>query len=147
MLGFINIFYDKKEIPKIIITNTSINKLDNVNTLGKNFEKTKILQPLKGPKKNFLKFAEKNARINLELKLNKLKTFDNFIFEIKKLFKIKNEIKKIEAYDNSHTFGSSPVGVMVAYNNNGLQNQIIENLILKFENNKKNVDDYYTEKC
>ncbi len=148
MLGFINIFYDKKEIPKIIITNTNINKLNNANTLGKNFEKTKILQPLKGPKKNLLKFAEKNARINLELKLNKLKTYDNFIFEIKKLFKIKNEIKKIEAYDNSHTFGSSPVGVMVAYNNNGFIKSNYRKFNIKFniENNKKNVDDYYMMK-
>ena len=64
MLGFLNIFYAEKEIPKFILTNTDIKKSDSFTILGKNFENTKILNPQKGPKKNLLKFAEKNSQIN-----------------------------------------------------------------------------------
>ena len=148
MLGFLNIFYADKDIPKYILTNTDIKKSDSFNILGKNFENTKILTPQKGPKKNLLKFAEKNSHINLELRLNKLKSFDSFTNEIKKIFQIKNDINKIEAYDNSHTFGKLPVGVMIAYNNNGFIKSNYRKFNIKFniEDNKNKVDDYYMMK-
>ena len=148
MLGFLNIFYAEKEIPKIIITNTNIKKSNKFTFLGKNFEKTLILKPQKGPKKNLLKFAEKNAYINLNLKLNKLKSFDYFRNEIKKIFQIESKINKIEAFDNSHTFGKYPVGVMVAYNNNGFIKSNYRKFNIKFnlEENKNKVDDYYMMK-
>tara|TARA_A100001011_G_scaffold75483_1_gene77594 strand:- start:395 stop:2227 length:1833 start_codon:yes stop_codon:yes gene_type:complete len=145
MIGFLNIFYAEKEIPKYIMTNIDINKIKNANILGKNFEKTKFLKPQKGPKKNLLKFAERNALINLDLKLNKLKSFDNFTKEISKIFKLNGEINKIEAYDNSHTFGKFPVGVMIAYNNNGFLKSNYRKFNMKFniEDNINSVDDYY----
>ena len=148
MLGFLNIFYAEKEIPKFIITNIDIQKSDSLATLGKNFENTKILKPQKGPKKNLLKFAENNSRINLDLKLNKLKSFDNFTKEIRKIFLIQDPINKIEAFDNSHTFGKYPVGVMVAYNNNGFLKSNYRKFNIKFnmEKNKNKVDDYYMMK-
>jgi len=145
MIGFLNIFYAEKEIPKYIMTNIDINKIKNANILGKNFEKSKFLKPQKGPKKNLLKFAERNALINLDLKLNKLKSFDNFTKEISKIFKLNGEINKIEAYDNSHTFGKFPVGVMIAYNNNGFLKSNYRKFNMKFniEDNINSVDDYY----
>ena len=145
MIGFLNIFYAEKEIPKYIMTNIDINKIKNANILGKNFEKSKFLKPQKGPKKNLLKFAERNAVINLDLKLNKLKSFDNFTKEVKKIFKLNGEINKIEAYDNSHTFGKFPVGVMIAYNNNGFLKSNYRKFNMKFniEDNINSVDDYY----
>ncbi len=148
ILGFLNIFYAEKEVPKFIITNVDIKKSNKFNILGKNFENTKILKPIKGPKKNLLKFAEKNSRINLDLKLNKLKSFDNFTNELKKIFHIKVNINKIEAYDNSHTFGKYPVGVMIAYNNNGFIKSNYRKFNIKFniEKNKNKVDDYYMMK-
>ena len=148
MIGFLNIFYAEKKLPRVIITNTDINKTNTFVILGKNFENTKIVNPKKGPKKNLLKFAEKNSRINLDLKLNKLKSFDNFIKEIKKIFQIKKDINKIEAFDNSHTFGKYPVGVMIAYNNNGFLKSNYRKFNIKFnlEDNKNKVDDYYMMK-
>ena len=148
MIGFLNIFYAEKKIPRVIITNTDIDKTNSFMILGKNFENTKIVNPKKGPKKNLLKFAEKNSRINLELKLNKLKSFDNFTNEIKKMFQIKKDINKIEAFDNSHTFGKFPVGVMIAYNNNGFLKSNYRKFNIKFnlEDNKNKVDDYYMMK-
>ncbi len=145
MIGFLNIFYAEKEIPKYIFINIDINKIKNANILGKNFEKTKFLKPQKGPKKNLLKFAEKNADINLGLKLNKLKSFDNFTKEISKIFKLDGNINKIEAYDNSHTFGKFPIGVMIAYNNNGFLKSNYRKFNMKFniEDNINSVDDYY----
>mgnify|MGYP005724035173 FL=1 len=74
MLGFLNIFYAEKDVPETIITNIVIDKNNNSQILGKNFDKTKFIKPLKGPKKNLLKFAEKNSKINLDIKLNKLKS-------------------------------------------------------------------------
>ena len=148
MLGFLNIFYAEKEIPETIITNIDINKKNNSQILGKKFDKTKFIKPLKGPKKNLLKFAEKNSKINLDIKLNKLKSFDNFNLEIKKIFKLKDEIRKIEAYDNSHTFGKHPIGVMIAYNQNGFIKSNYRKFNIRFdlEENKNKVDDYYMMK-
>ena len=148
MLGFLNIFYAEKDIPETIITNIDINKNNNIQILGKNFDKTKFINPIKGPKKNLLKFAEKNSKISLDIKLNKLKSFDNFNEEIKKIFKLKDEIKKIEAYDNSHTFGKYPVGVMIAYNQSGFIKSNYRKFNIKFnlEVNKNKVDDYYMMK-
>ncbi len=148
MLGFLNIFYAEKEIPKYIFTNTVIKKRDKINVLGKNFENTNILTPIKGPKKNLLKFAERNSQINLNLKLNKLKSFDNFVSEIKKIFQIESDINKIEAYDNSHTFGNHPVGVMIAYNNNGFLKSNYRKFNIKYniDENKNKFDDYYMMK-
>ncbi len=148
MLGFLNIFYAEKDIPETIITNIVIDKKNNSQILGKNFDKTKFINPLKGPKKNLLKFAEKNSKINLDIKLNKLKSFDNFNVEIKKIFKLKDEIVKIEAYDNSHTFGKYPIGVMVAYNQNGFVKSNYRKFNIRFdlEENKNKVDDYYMMK-
>ena len=145
MIGFLNIFYAEKEIPKYIMINIDINKIKNANILGKNFEKSKFLKPQKGPKKNLLKFAERNADINLDLKLNKLKSFDNFTKEISKIFKLDGVINKIEAYDNSHTFGKFPIGVMIAYNNNGFLKSNYRKFNMKFniEDNINSVDDYY----
>ncbi len=148
IIGFLNLFYAEKEIPKYIITNIDINKKKNLNIFGKNFEKTKFINPKRGPKKNLLKFAEDNSDINLDLKLNKLKSFDNFINEIKNIFKIDNDIKKIEAYDNSHTSGKFPIGVMIAYNNNGFLKSNYRKFNIKFdiEDNKSVNDDYYMMK-
>ena len=145
MLGFLNIFYADKEIPEYIITNSNIKNSNYKNILGKNFENTKILQPVKGPKKNLLKFAEKNSRVNLDLKINKLRSFDNFIYELKNIFQIKKEINRIEAFDNSHTSGKYPVGVMIAYNCNGFIKSNYRKFNIKFnmEENKSNVDDFY----
>jgi len=145
MIGFLNIFYAEKEIPKYIMTNIKINKTKNTNILGTNFERSKFMKPQKGPKKNLLKFAERNAEINLDLKLNKLRSFDNFTKEIRRIFKLDGEINKIEAYDNSHTFGKFPIGVMIAYNNNGFLKSNYRKFNMKFniENNINSVDDYY----
>ncbi len=148
MLGFLNIFYAEKEIPKIIIVNIDVKKSNNYSILGKNFENTKILKPQKGPKKNLLKFAEKNSRINLDLKIDKLKSFENFMSELQQIFPIKGNISKIEAFDNSHTFGKYPVGVMIAYNNNGFVKSSYRKFNIKFniDENKNKVDDYYMMK-
>ncbi len=145
IIGFLNIFYAEKEVPRFVITNIDIDRNKNFNILGKNFENTKFLKPQKGPKKNLLKLAEENSKINLNIKLNKLKSFDNFTNEIKKIFKIDRDIIKIEAYDNSHTFGNSPLGVMIAYNNNGFLKSNYRKFNIKFntEENINSVDDYY----
>ena len=62
------------------------------------FAEPKWLEPIRNTVFEFEKFAEKNSRINLELKLNKLKTFDNFTNEIKKMFQIKKDIKEAKKF-------------------------------------------------
>ena len=68
--------------------------------------------------------------------------------ELKKIFQIERQINKIEAFDNSHTFGKYPVGVMIAYNNNGFIKSNYRKFNIKFniEENKNKVDDYYMMK-
>ena len=50
--------------------------------------------------------------------------------------------------DNSHTFGKHPIGVMVAYNQNGFIKSNYRKFNIRFdlEENKNKVDDYYMMK-
>ena len=68
--------------------------------------------------------------------------------ELQKIFPIKGNINKIEAFDNSHTFGKYPVGVMIAYNNHGFVKSNYRKFNIKFniDENKNKVDDYYMMK-
>ena len=88
MFGFLNIFYAEKEKPECIITNLEVTNKDIVNTLGYYFKKINFISPKRGPKKNILKLAEKNSIINLEIKLNKLKTFETKLYSCKPIYNL-----------------------------------------------------------
>lgn len=77
---------------------------------GKKFS---VKSPKIGEKRRIVDIAYENARINIQ---KHIKTHDyEFLDEIKRYFDLENLPINIEIFDNSHMFGSAPVGAMVCY--------------------------------
>ncbi|EKR8080576.1 excinuclease ABC subunit UvrC [Campylobacter fetus] len=76
-------------------------------------KKFHIISPKAGDKKSLLEVALKNCDIFIE---KHLKTHSyEFLNEIKEYFKLTNLPIKIECFDNSHLFGTAPVGGMISW--------------------------------
>ena len=56
----------------------------------------------------------------LKLKKSSLESHHSALNSLSKLLNIKDEITRVEAYDNSHTFGKNSVGVMIVADKEGL---------------------------
>jgi len=111
---FISSFYDKNNIkPKeILIPDTLDDKLIR-DVLNIN-----VYKPQKGKKKELIEMANKNAFNSLKEKFELIKTSDEKALEaceeLKQLLKI-DAANKIEAFDNSHLFGTYSVSGMVTF--------------------------------
>jgi excinuclease ABC subunit C len=110
---------DKPIIANSIIVGEEFDEIKLLEELinQKSKKKIHIILPKRGAKKELLKIAHQNAVQSLTEKK------DNTSF--KKLLKEKLKLSKtpytIEAYDNSHLQGSSPVGSMIFYENGFLK--------------------------
>ena len=108
-------FYEHHILPKeILVPNT----IDTV--ILSDYFQVKVRTPLKGDLKNLLNLAFDNAKINLE---NELKTINHDTRkreeaskELSSLLNIK-KVNRIEAFDNSHLFGTFYVSGMVVFEN------------------------------
>lgn len=114
LLEYIIKFYDKKNLlPKEIIVPNEI----DANLLGEYLQvKTSTYQ--KGDIKKLLDLAKDNAKVSLEEKLENLKRSDDIRYEaIKELQDLLGleKLFRIEAFDNSHLFGTFYVGGMVVF--------------------------------
>ncbi|MDD3241381.1 MAG: excinuclease ABC subunit UvrC [Bacilli bacterium] len=106
-------FYERNNIiPNTII----VPEIDN--ELLSEYLKTKVLVPKKGLLKNLYKMAEDNAKILLEEKEETIEKDDlkreEAINELKNILNIPAS-NVIEAFDNSHLFGTFYVGGMVSF--------------------------------
>lgn len=114
IIEYIIKFYEKGNvIPKEIYVN------ENVDTeLLNKYLNTKVLIPQKGDIKKLLNLANENAKTILFEKEEILKKDDslrkNAIADLEKILKMKN-VHRIEAFDNSHLFGTFYVGGMVVF--------------------------------
>lgn len=114
IIEYIIKFYEKGNvIPKEIYVN------ENVDTeLLNKYLNTKVLIPQKGDIKKLLNLANENAKTLLFEKEEILKKDDslrkNAIADLEKILKMKN-VHRIEAFDNSHLFGTFYVGGMVVF--------------------------------
>lgn len=111
---FISTFYDKNNIkpkeilvPNVIDTNL-IREVTGIN----------CITPIKGKKKQLLDMAINNAKTSLNEKFEMINRNDEAIVEsleeLKRLLKIDN-VNRIEAFDNSHLFGTFSVSGMVVF--------------------------------
>jgi excinuclease ABC subunit C len=111
---YISTFYDKNNIkpkeilvPNVIDTNL-ISEVTGIN----------CITPIKGKKKQLLDMAINNAKTSLNEKFEMINRNDEAIVEsleeLKRLLKIDN-VNRIEAFDNSHLFGSFSVSGMVVF--------------------------------
>ena len=146
--SFLYQFYSKNDVPPKIIINIEekyFKEVENfLNLKSKN--KIKILKPKSGEKYQHLLLAEKNASENIKLRKNNIQTHQEALIKLKKLLKLKSIPTRIEAYDNSHTFGKNALGVMIVVDKEGFNTASYRKYNIKY--NLKNqiiskFDDYY----
>ena len=111
---FISSFYDKNNIkPKEILVPDIIDE-----KLIKDILNVNVYKPVKGKKKELVNLSNKNALNSLKEKFELIKKSDenalNACNELKELLGI-SSANKIEAFDNSHLFGSYSVSGMITF--------------------------------
>ena len=116
MINYIINFYDKNNLlPKEIIVPSNIDR-----ELLSDYLKIKVNSPSRGDVKKLIDLACENAKIVLDEKLETIKTDEDkrikASLELKELLGLK-KIERIEAFDNSHLFGTFYVGGMVVFDN------------------------------
>ena len=106
-------FYTRNEIPKEILIPEDLD-LEQI----KSVVDTNIIQPLKGTKKELIKMAFNNAKLNLENKFEEIKAQEERSSganeELAKLLKM-DTINRIDIFDNSNLFGEFTVSGMVVF--------------------------------
>ncbi|MFL2543198.1 MAG: excinuclease ABC subunit UvrC [Alphaproteobacteria bacterium] len=146
--SFLYQFYADKDIPPKILVNINEDFFTDVErTLNKkNKLKTKILKPKSGEKLQHILLAEKNALESIKLKKTSLENHHFALHSLARLLRRKNEITRVESYDNSHTFGKNSVGVMVVADKEGLSPKHYRKFNIRYDlkdNNISKIDDYY----
>lgn len=114
LLEYIIKFYDKNNVlPKEILVSNNIDS-----SLLTEYLKIKVSTPKKGKLKKLLDMVEENAKIELENQESILNNNEqerikaiNYLKEILKI----DKLNRIEAFDNSHLFGTFYVGGMVVF--------------------------------
>ncbi len=114
LLEYIIKFYDKNNLlPKEILVGSKIDQ-----ELLKDYLKIKVTLPKKGKLKKLLEMVTDNARIELHnqeaVLNNNEKVRLEALQDLKSLLKM-DQVKRIEAFDNSHLFGTFYVGGMVVF--------------------------------
>ena len=116
LIRYIIEFYEKNNIlPKEIIVPNNVDKEVLSNYLG-----VKVNSPSRGDVKKLIDLASDNAKILLEEKYETIKTDEenrtSALNELKELLGLE-KLERIEAFDNSHLFGTFYVGGMVVFDN------------------------------
>ena len=138
MQAFICQFYDKN----VPATNILVNQNPKDKTLieellsKKHGIKVKIDLPQRGKKLEIINSALKNAAENLNRKIFEKTSNKNNLNKIKTIFRFENDLNKIEIYDNSHHQGKSPIGAMVAFNEDGFSKSLYRRYNINLEYNK-----------
>ena len=146
--SFLYQFYADKDIPPQILVNINEKYFKEVEKtlIKKNNIKTKILKPKSGEKLQHVLLAEKNALEGIKLKKSSLESHHSALNSLSKLLNIQDGISRVEAYDNSHTFGKNSVGVMVVADKEGLSPKHYRKFNIRYDLKEKKisrVDDYY----
>ena len=142
MSSFIMQFYENKNVPKLIILNLDIKdkKLIEQTLSAKDKKNISITIAKKGAKAKVVSLAEKNAKESLNRKLYETNNNKNLFEGISKKFNLKNNISLVEVYDNSHIQGTSSVGAMVTFGDEGFIKKRYRKFDIKTKNSEQ--DDY-----
>lgn len=108
-------FYSRHEIPKEVLIDELIDK-----ELVENILETKLVTPQKGKKKELLKMAYMNSKINLENEMALIekdeKRTEKSNEELKRILNLIT-LDRIDLFDNSNLFGDFSVSAMVVFKN------------------------------
>lgn len=138
--NFIIQFYSRNEVPKEILVPEQI----SINNIS-NFIQSNILCPQKGIKKDLLKMAYDNAKLNLNNKFEEIiKNEERTSKANEELAKLLNmdSIYRIDVFDNSNLFGSFAVSGMVVF----IDGKPAKNEYRKYKVSVDVNDDYNTMK-
>ena len=137
---FITQFYTRNEIPKEILIPETLN-IDNIRSVVD----TNILVPQKGVKKDLIKMAYDNAKMNLNNKFEEIQKDDARTSkaneELAELLGM-DYINRIDVFDNSNLFGSFAVSGMVVF----IDGKPAKNEYRKYKVSVDVNDDYNTMK-
>ena len=140
--SFVSQFYENKSVPSSIILSEEIKEKNLIEkTLAKKEGKQiNISVAKKGSKLKVINQAIKNAKDSLNRKLYESQNNKELFDAVVKKFNLEANISLIEVYDNSHIQGTSSVGALIAFGDEGF----IKKRYRKFNINKKGneQDDY-----
>lgn len=131
-------FYTRNEIPKEILIPEDIEP----ETL-KSVIDTNIYAPVKGTKKDLVKMAYENAKLNLDNKFEEIERDETRTSkandELAEILKM-DSIKRIDVFDNSNLFGNFTVSGMVVF----IDGKPAKNEYRKYKVSFEKNDDYNT---
>ncbi len=115
MESYLSVFYARHEIPKEILV------AENLNTeVLQGYLENKFVTPIRGQKKDLLRMAEENAKINLQNELEitqkKERLTEDANEELRNLLHLEI-LDRIDLFDNSNLFGDWSVSGMVVFKN------------------------------
>lgn len=132
IISYIYDYYKKTPLPDEICFSSKFNEKEVKELFG-----NKALIPKKGKKKHLIDIAYKNASYDLvhERLLNRTKE-EKFLEKVNAFseFSGLENIRRIDLFDNSHTFGSEMVSVMVVYKDFKPAKKEYRKYILKYTN-------------
>lgn len=125
LTSFFEQFYTTHEIPQTILTNIIINNKEDIEETLSNIKgnKVQIETPQKGDKKKVIETIIQNANLHLERKFIEESNNKQYMEDLQKLFNLKSPPKRIDVFDNSHTFGTDKIGAMIVVGPKGFQKE------------------------
>ena len=142
MNSFVAQFYENKSVPKSIILSEDIKEKSLLEKTLSHKEKKDINISVakKGSKLKVVNQAIKNAKDSLNRKLHESQNNKELFEEISKKFNLETTINLVEVYDNSHIQGTSSVGALITYGDEGFIKKRYRKFNIKIQ---KNVQDDY----
>ena len=140
---FIVDFYTKYMPPKNILINQKLRDQKLItNSLYSIYGfKTNFTIPKKGKKLDIMNYANKNSDLSLKNHIMQTMSNKKTLQTLKDELNMRKNIKRIEAFDNSHLFGKNAVGAMIVYSGEGFDKKAYRKFNIN-QNEVKLSDDY-----
>ncbi|MDE1153556.1 MAG: excinuclease ABC subunit UvrC [Micavibrio sp.] len=121
--AFIAQFYTTRPVPEEIIVNHAVVAQDIIEEALriKTGHKVGIFIPQRGPKRELVLMAEKNAREALARRMATESSAEQIFEKLGDIFGMEDTPERIEIYDNSHISGTHALGAMVVATTEGFQ--------------------------
>lgn len=115
LAAFLGQFYDDKPPPREILLNERPDELDLLaEALSvRAGRRVRVLPPSRGPRRELVDHAARNAREALERRLAESATQRRLLEAVAELFDLDGLPNRIEVYDNSHIMGKHALGAMI----------------------------------
>jgi len=121
--AFIAQFYATRPVPREIIVNHAVTDRAIIEDAlkVKTGHKVEILNPTRGPRKELVRMAQKNAKEALNRRMLSESSAVAIFEQLGDIFGLESTPERIEIYDNSHISGSHAIGAMVVATPEGFQ--------------------------